>query len=155
MINKYLKKIDFNKTTLIHYLRFIIGCIFVYASFDKIVDPLKFSNVISSFEFSSLIGLSSLDNILALSLPFLEIMLGICLIFGIFINEVINMLVMLLLFFIIILSQAYFRGIVLSDCGCGLNESSIGFDILRDFILLFICLLIKFRKLILRPIYER
>ena len=155
MINQYLKKIDFNKSILIYYLRFIIGFIFIYASFDKIADPLKFLNVISSFEFSSLIGLSFLDNVLALSLPFLEVMLGICLIFGIFIDEVINIIIMLLLFFIIMLSQAHFRGIVLSDCGCGLNENSIGLDILRDFILLFICLLIKFRKLILEPIYAR
>ena len=154
MFNRRLK-IEFNKGTLIHYFRFIVGCIFVYASLDKIVDPLKFANGISSYEFSSLIGLSFLDNMLALSLPFLEIILGICLIFGIFINETINIIIMLLLFFIIMLSQAYFRGIILSDCACGLNESSIGLDILRDFILLFTCLLIKFRRLILGPIYER
>ena len=146
---------DFNKNILIYYCRFIIGCVFIYASFDKIIDPLKFSNAISSYEFSSLIGLSWLDNMLALSLPFLEIILGLCLLFGVFLEEAINFIIALLVFFITMLFQAYFRGIILSDCGCGLNESTIGGDILRDFILIFICLIVKFRRFILGPIYER
>ena len=155
MINKYSKKMDFNKNILIYYCRFIISCVFIYASFDKIIDPLKFSNAISSYQFSSSIGLSWLDNMLALSLPFLEIILGLCLLFGVFLEEVINFIIALLVFFVIMLSQAYFRGIILSDCGCGLNESTIGGDILRDFILIFICLIVKFRRFILEPIYER
>ena len=155
MINKYSKKIDFNKNIFIYYCRFIVGCVFIYVSFDKIIDPLNFSNAISSYEFSSSIGLSGLDNILALSLPFLEIILGFCVLFGIFLDEVINFIIVLLIFFIIMLSQAYFREITLSDCGCGLNESTISGDVLRDFILLFVCLLIKFRRFILGRIYER
>lgn len=155
MINRYSKKIDFNKNTLIYYCRFVIGCVFIYASFDKIADPLKFSNAISSYEFSSLLGLSFLDNILALSLPFLELILGLCILFGVFLEESINFIIFLMIFFIIMLSQAYFRGLTLSDCGCGLNESTIAGDIFRDFILLFVCLFIKFRRLIIGPIYER
>ena len=155
MINRYSKKMDFNKNILIYYCRFIIGCVFIYASFDKIVDPLKFSDAISSYEISSLIGLSWLDNVLALSLPFLELILGLCLLFGVFLDEAINFIIFLMIFFIIMLSQAYFRGVTLSDCGCGLSESTISGDIIRDFILLFICLLIKFRRFILGPIYER
>ena len=155
MINRYSKKIDFNKNTLIYYCRFVIGCVFIYASFDKIADPLKFSNAISSYEFSSLLGLSFLDNILALSLPFLELILGLCILFGVFLEESINFIIFLMIFFIIMLSQAYFRGLTLSDCGCGLNESTITGDIFRDFILLFVCLFIKFRRLIIGPIYER
>ena len=146
MIKKYFKNMEFDKNVFIIYLRFIIGAIFIYASLDKIADPQSFSNIISSYQFSSLIGLSALDNSLALVLPWLEFIIGACLILGIYIDEVINIIIILLLLFIIVLSQAYFRGIILNDCGCGLNESSIGMDIVRDFILLFASLAIKFRR---------
>ena len=157
MISKILKNknIEFNSAILISYLRLIVGGIFIYASLDKIADPYTFSKAISSYEFSSLLGLSALDNILALILPWLELVLGLFLILGIYTDEVINFIILLMVFFTVMLSQAYFRGLNLEDCGCGLNNSTIGMDIIRDFVLLFICLLIKFRKLFIGRLYAR
>ena len=157
MISKILKNknIEFNSAILISYLRLIVGGIFIYASLDKIADPYTFSKAISSYKFSSLLGLSALDNILALILPWLELVLGLFLILGIYTDEVINFIILLMVFFTVMLSQAYFRGLNLEDCGCGLNNSTIGMDIIRDFVLLFICLLIKFRKLFIGRLYAR
>ena len=157
MINKIIKnkKIEFNSAIFISYLRLIIGGIFIYASLDKIADPYTFSKAIDSYEFSSLLGISFLNNILALTLPWLELILGVFLILGIYTDEVINFIIILMIFFIIMLSQAYFRGIELQDCGCGLNESTIVGDIIRDLVLLFICFLIKFRKLFIGKLYAR
>ena len=157
MISKILKNknIEFNSAILISYLRLIVGGIFIYASLDKIADPYTFSKAISSYEFSSFLGLSALDNILALILPWLELILGLFLILGIYTDEVINFIILLMVFFTVMLSQAYFRGLNLEDCGCGLNNSTIGMDIIRDFVLLFICLLIKFRKLFIGRLYAR
>ena len=155
MINKIFKNIEFNSVIFISYLRLIIGAIFIYASLDKIADPYTFSKVISSYEFSSLLGLSVLDNLLALTLPWLELVLGIFLILGIYTDECVNFIILLMAFFTIMLFQAYFRGLNLQDCGCGLNESTIGMDIIRDLVLLFICLLIKFRKLFIGRLYAR
>ena len=157
MINKILrnKNIELNSAIFISYLRLIIGGIFIYASLDKIADPYTFSKAISTYEFSSLLGLSSLNNLLALILPWLELILGVLLIVGIYTDEAINLIIILMIFFIAMLSQAYFRGLELTDCGCGLNDSTIGGDILRDLGLLFACLLIKFRKLFIRKLYAR
>jgi len=96
-----------------------------------------------------------LDNLLALILPWLELILGVCLVLGVYIDEAINFIILLMIFFTIMLFQAYFRGISLEDCGCGLNDSTIAMDIIRDLVLLFMCLLIKFRKLFIGTIYAR
>ena len=157
MISKILKNknIEFNSAIFISYLRLIVGGILIYASLDKIADPYTFSKAISSYEFSSLLGLSVLNNLLALILPWLELILGFFLILGIYTDEVINFIILLMIFFTVMLSQAYFRGLNLEDCGCGLNNGTIGMDIIRDFVLLFICLLIKFRKLFIGRLYAR
>ena len=148
MLNKHLKKIRFNFDTAVIYLRFIVGAIFVYASLDKISEPSAFSNAIASYEFSSLLNLSIFNNILALSLPWLEMILGLCLIFGVFFKEALNFIIVLLIFFIILLVQADIRGLNLEDCGCGLNKSSIIETIIRDLFLICACLVIKFRRFV-------
>ncbi len=149
------RNIEFSWPIFISYLRLIVGGVFVYASIDKIIDPYSFSKAISSYEFSSTLGLSMFDNLLALTLPWLELILGLFLILGIFTDESINFILLLMIFFTIMLSQAYFRGISLEDCGCGLNDSSIGMDIVRDLVLIFMCLLIKFRKMFIGNVYAR
>ena len=78
MFNKRLKNnhIEFSWSIFISYLRLIVGGVFIYASIDKIIDPYSFSKAISSYEFSSTLGLSMFDNLLALTLPWLELILG-------------------------------------------------------------------------------
>ena len=152
MIKKYLKNIEFNKEIFVSYLRFIVGGYFIYASLDKIVDPYAFARIIESYEFSSSIGVASLDTFLALVLPWLELILGVCLILGTFINESINIIILLLLFFIIMLFQAHFKGLDIS-CGCTGDESSLINALVKDFILLSCCILIKFRYVYLRARY--
>ena len=152
MIKKYLNKIEFNKHTLIAYLRFLVGGYFIYASLDKIADPYSFARIIESYHFSSSIGLSFLDSFLALILPWLELVLGIFIILGIFIDEVINIIILLLLFFLVMLFQAYFQGLDIS-CGCTSDDNSLGDAIIKDFILLFACLCIKFRSFYIRNKY--
>tara|TARA_B100001029_G_C15012761_1_gene425280 strand:+ start:596 stop:1057 length:462 start_codon:yes stop_codon:yes gene_type:complete len=148
MIRKYLNNMEFDKHTLIAYLRFLIGGYFIYASLDKIADPHSFARVIESYHFSSSIGLSFLDTFLALILPWLELFLGIFIILGIFIDEAINIVILLLLFFLVMLFGAYFQGLDIS-CGCTSdNGSSLEDAIIKDFILLFACLYIKFRGFI-------
>tara|TARA_B100001750_G_C15303096_1_gene493305 strand:+ start:216 stop:680 length:465 start_codon:yes stop_codon:yes gene_type:complete len=152
MIGKFLKNIDFNRDMFVAYLRLAVGGYFLYASLDKIIDPYAFARVIEAYEFSSSIGLSSLDTLLALILPWLELMLGVFLIIGTFIDEAINIIIGLLLFFIIMLFQAHLKGLDIS-CGCTAGESSLGEAIIRDFALLFASLIIKFRRFFLRTKY--
>ena len=152
MINGILNKIDFDKKVFIAYLRFIVGAYFIYASLDKIQDPYSFARIIESYHFSSSLGLSFLDTFLALILPWLEFFIGTFLIAGIFIDEVINVIILLLCFFLVMLFQAYAQGLDIS-CGCTSEGNSIGEAIIKDFILLFACLCIKFRGFYIRNRY--
>ena len=93
--------------------RFVLGIIFIYASIDKIIDPISFSSTIDNYHISPY----SLNNIAALVIPWLELIIGVFLIFGIFINGSSFIAILLLLFFIFILTQALLRGINV-DCGC-------------------------------------
>ena len=80
--------------------------------------------------------------------------IGIFLIFGLFLDGTINITISLLIFFIIILSQAVFRGIDV-HCGCFKTEADAGTTDLRlelikrigeDFIYLGMAYVVKYRK---------
>ena len=107
-----MKKLIFNKY-IIYFFRFIIGCTFIYASIDKINDPKTFSDLIDNFHISPLF----ISNIIALILPWLELLCGISLITGFLLPSSIIIIMMSLCWFIFILSQAIFRGID-TQCGC-------------------------------------
>ncbi|SVE30500.1 uncharacterized protein METZ01_LOCUS483354, partial [marine metagenome] len=65
------------------------------------------------------------NNLLALFIPWLELIIGICLIFNFNINGASLLSIILLIWFIFILSQAILRGINI-DCGCfDLNSSNL------------------------------
>jgi len=130
--------------------RVILGIIFIYASYDKILDPVGFSKNIHNFHFTPI----AIENIIALVLPWLELIIGIFLIFGLFLDGTINITISLLIFFIIILSQAVFRGIDV-HCGCFKTEADAGTTDLRlelikrigeDFIYLGMAYIVKYRK---------
>ena len=76
--------------------RFVLGIIFIYASIDKIIDPISFSSTIDNYHISPY----SLNNIAALVIPWLELIIGVFLICGIFINGSSFIAILLLLFFI-------------------------------------------------------
>ena len=110
-----------NNKILLILSRLFLGVIFIYASFDKIIDPVSFSSLIDNYHITPYF----LNNLAALVIPWLELVIGICLIRGVFINGASFVAALLLLFFIFILTQAIFRGINL-DCGCfDLNGSSL------------------------------
>ena len=130
--------------------RIILGIIFIYASYDKILDPAGFSRNIHNFHITPI----AIENIIALVLPWLELIIGIFLIFGLFLDGTINITISLLIFFIIILSQAVFRGIDV-HCGCFKTEADAGTTDLRlelikrigeDFIYLGMAYVVKYRK---------
>ena len=98
---------------IIFIARIILGIVFIYASIDKIIDPASFSNSIDNYHISPYI----LNNIAALIIPWIELLIGLCLIFGVYIEGASSIAIFLLLFFIFIISQALARGINI-DCGC-------------------------------------
>ena len=98
---------------LIFVLRVCLGFAFIYASLDKISNPMDFSNVIDNFHVSPIV----FSNIVALILPWIELICGICLISGYMMRGSSILVFAMLVFFILILSQAVYRGID-TNCGC-------------------------------------
>ena len=134
---------------LTHLFRIIVGCMFIFASLDKIADPAQFSFAISNYHITPYF----IDNLAALIIPWLEFFLGLNLILGIYIRGTTKLLIILLIFFIIILFQANIREINI-DCGCfsPISESDSNQDfsmkqisrIIEDIILLFMVIYIRF-----------
>ena len=129
--------------------RVILGIIFIYASYDKILDPVGFSKNIHNFHVTPI----AMDNLAALIIPWLELIIGIFLVLGVFLEGTTSITIVLLVFFIIILSQAVFRGIDV-HCGCFKTEADAGITDLRmelvkrirdDIIYLGMALMIKFK----------
>ena len=101
--------------------RIILGFVFIIASYHKILDPASFSNNIHNFHITP----AAVENLAALFIPWLELILGVFLIFGVFLEGSISLTIGLYIFFIFILSQAVFRGIDV-HCGCFKTEADAG-----------------------------
>ena len=98
-------------------IRVILGCIFFYASYDKILDPGKFSRDIANYQIVPF----GLENSIAIILPLLELLIGFGLIVGIMVDGSAMISGGLLMIFIVLILQAILRGFNI-ECGCGLKE---------------------------------
>ena len=98
---------------LVFLLRVFLGIIFIYASIDKIIDPLKFSDAIDNYHITPL----EMNNLAALIVPWIELVVGVFLILGIYVRGSSTIIILLLIWFIFILTQALVRGINV-NCGC-------------------------------------
>ena len=98
-------------------LRIILGTVFLWASFDKILDPGSFAKNISNYHVLPF----GLENIIAIFLPWLEFFIGTGMILGIMVDGSIIISSFLLLLFNILIAQAIMRGFNI-ECGCGLKE---------------------------------
>lgn len=93
--------------------RLVLGGIFIYASLDKISQPLQFARVLESYKILPL----ALISLPALILPWVELFAGICLVSGLCARSAAMLLSALLLVFILALGLDALRGIKIS-CGC-------------------------------------
>ncbi len=98
--------------------RWILGIIFIWASFDKIVHPEAFARII--FNYQILPG--ELINFTAIILPWLELLTGICLVTRIWIHGATIICVGLLFVFFTSLIFNLFRGL---DVACGCFSTSV------------------------------
>ena len=130
--------------------RVILGIIFIYASYDKILDPAGFSKNIHNFHVTPI----AVENLAALIIPWMELIIGVFLIFGVFLEGSTSITIGLYIFFILILSQAVFRGIDV-HCGCFKTEADAGVTDLRmelikhigeDILLLGMAFVIKYKN---------
>lgn len=129
---------------ILHWLcRCLLGGIFLYSGYVKIQEPLQFAVAITGYKLVP----DSLVFPLATYFPWVEIVLGLLLLSGWKIRYIAAGTAGLLLFFIVILTITYSRGIE-ANCGCfGFGERVTPKTIARDslFLLPAIFLLIEDR----------
>lgn len=132
--------------------RLLLGFIFIYFSWDKILDPKLFTGVIQNYDIVPF----GLEGLIALVLPYIEFLIGLFLIIGVFIDISAVISLVLLVMFIIMIGQAYLRGKSI-DCGCllsDLNDSSSSDKrlymikrIIQDICFIVYALIVKYRTL--------
>ena len=102
---------------LILLIRCLLGLVFVYASYDKILDPGKFARDIANYHIVPF----GLENSIAIILPWMELLIGAGIILGIFLDGSVVLSGSFLILFIFMIFQAMMRGFNI-ECGCGLKE---------------------------------
>ncbi|MCX6163879.1 MAG: DoxX family membrane protein [Ignavibacteriae bacterium] len=105
--NKYLQFV----------LRFIIGGMFIYVAYNKLVNPEEFAKAIYNYKMLPFWVI----NIMAIILPYIELFSGIFLMLGIYKKGNSAIIAISLFIFIIALTTAYARGLNI-DCGCGFSS---------------------------------
>jgi uncharacterized membrane protein YphA (DoxX/SURF4 family) len=154
-LNRRLKSIIAN-SWLELAARWILGLIFIYASFHKIVAPSEFAKILYGYDLFPAV----LINLIAIITPFLELVTGMALILGFYPRSAALIINALLLVFIAVLSINLIRGHEF-DCGCfsaakANSKTSAGFSLIQDFLFLALGLQVYFysgtrpRRLVLK-----
>jgi uncharacterized membrane protein YphA (DoxX/SURF4 family) len=94
-------------------LRLLLGLTFIWASWHKIAAPGEFAKII--YGYGVFPGFSI--NFIAIFLPYLECLAGLCLVTGILPRSALLIINGLLISFILLIGFNLFRGHVF-DCGC-------------------------------------
>lgn len=93
--------------------RLFLGIVLVVAGFAKVGRPLTAQRAVQAYEIMPM----GLAGYVGLALPFLEIVLGALLVLGLFTRPVAIVSTLLMVAFVIGISQAWARGLTI-DCGC-------------------------------------
>ncbi len=105
---------------IVLFARILIGGILIYASISKIIDPVVFARAIGNYHLIPF----GLENSMAIVLPWVELIVGICLILGIFIDGAAFLVIAMMIVFIIAITYAILSGYNI-ECGCGLKPGEL------------------------------
>jgi putative oxidoreductase len=123
------KKVDFplnntfQKLLRNHWIwlvaRLLLGSIFIYASYHKIIAPDEFAKIVNGYDLFP----SETINLIAITIPFIELISGIALIIGIYTRPAAIIIIGMLAAFVIAISINIIRGHEF-DCGCFSSDTS-------------------------------
>jgi uncharacterized membrane protein YphA (DoxX/SURF4 family) len=115
-------------------LRLFLGAVLVYAGATKIGHPLTSQRAVQAYELLP----DGLANTIGLALPFVEVVLGVLLVLGLFTRPAAIAATVLMVAFVLGIAQAWARGLTI-DCGCfggggkiGAGETKYPQEIARD-----------------------
>ncbi|MFO7749757.1 MAG: MauE/DoxX family redox-associated membrane protein [Desulfobacteraceae bacterium] len=133
-----------------HLMRLLLGGVFIYASYDKILHPEAFAEAVYNYQILP----DGLVNLTALMLPWLELLLGLFLIAGIWLPGVTLISTVLLGVFISALVFNQVRGLDI-HCGCFSTDTSEGpagtLTIMRDLFFLCVSIFLVWCVFLIRP----
>jgi uncharacterized membrane protein YphA (DoxX/SURF4 family) len=111
-----------------------LGAVLIYAGAVKIPRPLTSERAVQAYEIFPM----DLAGYIGIALPYLEVVLGVLLVLGLFTRVTAAVSTLLMVAFIIGISQAWARGLTI-DCGCfggggqiGAEETKYPQEIARD-----------------------
>lgn len=99
--------------------RIILGCVFIYASLDKILHPDLFAEAVYNYQLSPEVAV----NLVALWLPWLELFSGVLLVLGVWVQGSSLILSGLMMLFLAALGINLARGLDI-HCGCFTTQGS-------------------------------
>ena len=133
-----------------HTLRLLLGAVFLYASYDKILHPRAFAQAVYNYQILP----DAAVNLSALVLPCMELLLGLCLVSGVWLPGATVISTVLLVIFIGALVFNQIRGLDI-HCGCFSTEATKGladlWTVIRDLGFLSISVYLTIFIFILRP----
>ena len=97
-----------------------LGAVFIYASLDKIANPLDFARIVYRYRLagpSAALGVVP-ANAFAVILPWLEAVIGVLLVTGLWRREAAAISAALLVMFLIAVGYVMWQGIDVEHCGC-------------------------------------
>jgi uncharacterized membrane protein YphA (DoxX/SURF4 family) len=106
-------------------VRIGLGCMFLYSSLPKIRQPYDFLSSVYKYE---LVG-PKLGLLIAMVLPWIELMVGVCLLGGIFVGGALLVSIVMGAMFTFVVDSALYRDLEIS-CGCFSAAGAIGYDTL-------------------------
>lgn len=126
------------------FARILMGAVFLYASYDKILNPQAFAEAVYNYQILPDFAV----NAVALALPWIELAAGLCLITGIWLPGGVLVCALLMCVFTAALVFNQIRGLDV-HCGCFTTEAAHGpagmWTVIRDlcFLALSVYLLVR------------
>lgn len=108
-------------------VRLGLGCLFLWSSLPKIRQPYDFLSSVYDYQ---LVG-PKLGMLTAMTLPWLELLVGLCLLGGIFVSGALLASIAMAGMFTFVLGWALYRGLEIS-CGC----FGAGMEVISYFVLI-------------------
>ncbi len=95
-------------------LRLALGGFFLYAGLPKIADPAEFARIVYQWQITPPVP----SNLLAVTLPWVEVIAGALLVAGLWKREAAAVIAVLLVVFLVAAGSVIARGIDVENCGC-------------------------------------